>query len=69
MQVWNGWTVAREAPTFKAPRWDEWLAQLQHVQQAGYHQQKDLPFSEREMARLTFLRWLYLTGRLDPKAA
>ena len=70
MQVWKGWTAAGEAPMIKVPSWDEWLAQLQRVRQAEYHVRQDLQFqdvqfSEQEMARLMFLRWLHLTGRLD----
>ena len=65
MQVWKGWTAAGEAPMIKAPSWEEWLAQLQRVQQAEYHVRQDVQFSEQEMARLMFLRWLHLTGRLD----
>jgi hypothetical protein len=29
-------------------------------------QHASLPFSDREVARLSFMRWLYQTGRLDP---
>jgi hypothetical protein len=47
----------------KAPSWEEWLA-LQRVCQAEYHVRQDVQFSEQEMARLMFLRWLHLTGRL-----
>jgi hypothetical protein len=65
MQVWKGWTVAREAPMIRVPSWEEWLAQLQRVQQAEYHLRQDVQFSDQEMARLMFVRWLHRTGRLD----
>jgi hypothetical protein len=70
MQVWKGWTAAGETPMIKAPSWDEWLThQLQRVRQAEYHVEyhvrQDVQFSEHELARLMFLRWLHLTGRLD----
>jgi hypothetical protein len=72
MQVWKGWIATGDTPEVLAPNWDEWLAQLQLDQQPGDQIQEGLPrrqdtqFTERELRRLTFVRWLYLTGRLDP---
>jgi hypothetical protein len=76
MQVWQGWTPYGEASAIRAPKWDEWVRKSQGVQHAGNHRQERLAeeqeapfeaqFTERELARLSFVRWLYLTGRLNP---
>jgi hypothetical protein len=65
MRGWKGWTAAGEAPMINVPSWDEWLTQLQRIWQAEYPVRHAVQFSEQEMARLRFLRWLHLTGRLD----
>mgnify|MGYP001455963779 CR=1 FL=1 len=44
--------------TFNADEWD--ALRLLHER---YHHERDL-FSNREMGRLRFVRWLYRTGRL-----
>ena len=70
MQTWRGW-AAIPAPGVKtAFTWEEWrgfqvriLGREKH-QQA--RQQESMPFSKRELARLSFVRWLYQSGRLDP---
>lgn len=45
------------------PSWAEWSA-LQARRIERQRRFGDLPFSDRELARLTFLRWLYQTDRL-----
>jgi len=69
MQAWTGWT-ATSAPGVKtALTWNEWCACQQGVlggekPQLG-RQQQCMPFNNQELARLSFVRWLYQTGRLD----
>ena len=68
MQEWKGWTASAESPHAKPPTWVEWRNQLQEVvQNEQRHEQHACTlFSGRELARLTFIQWLYQTGRLDP---
>jgi hypothetical protein len=59
MRTWEGWLPASAmANTFRLT-WDKWCA-LQR-------RQEGIPFSDRELARLSFVRWLYhnYTRRLD----
>jgi hypothetical protein len=69
MQVWRGWTAAGAA-TKPALTWAEWCAWHQHTRQEEQRdelrRQEGVPFSERERARLSFVRWLYQSGRLGP---
>jgi hypothetical protein len=60
MPIWKGWTATTGART-----WDEWCAQQQGA--LRNQQRQDVPFSERELACLSFMRWLYQAGRLDPR--
>jgi hypothetical protein len=70
MDTWTGWTAASETAAKTASTWDEWCACQRRLlgsekrQQARQHE--GMPFSDRELARLSFVRWLYQTGRLDP---
>ncbi|HEV2458080.1 MAG TPA: hypothetical protein VGS80_06910 [Ktedonobacterales bacterium] len=69
MQTWNGWTATAGAPTTAAPTWAEWCARHQGTLRNAERRQQDeqsVPFSERELARLSFVRWLWQSGRLDP---
>lgn len=74
MQVWKGWiatSAATSVPAVKtAPTWDEWCARqrclLSGEQQQPACQQECMPFSDQEFARLSFVRWLYQRGSLDP---
>jgi hypothetical protein len=63
MEDWKGWTATAGALT-----WDEWCARQQSVLRGEQHRRQDVPFSERELTRLSFVRWLYQTGRLDSRA-
>jgi hypothetical protein len=67
MQVWKGWTATEGAPTSRALTWAEWCARQQGTLWDEQRQPQDGPFSERELARLSFVRWLCQTGRLDPR--
>jgi len=70
MQTWKSWSVAAAIGGNPAPTWDEWCARLRRIrsdegrQQAC--QQDNMPFSQRELTRLSFIRWLYLRGCLEP---
>jgi len=44
--------------------WAEWCAWHQRAQRAQQRQQERISFSDRELARLSFVRWLSQTGRL-----
>jgi hypothetical protein len=69
MHAWRGWTAAEQAAVNTAPTWEEWCAWQRRLlgseqrQQARQHGSS--PFSDRELARLSFVRWLYQTGCLD----
>jgi hypothetical protein len=71
MRAWRGWTVTSASAINTAPTWEAWCAwqqrllrreQLRHV--CPYDSR---PFSDRELARLSFVRWLYQRGHLDPR--
>jgi hypothetical protein len=76
MRAWRGWTAtsasAGTAGTggTTAPTWEAWRAQQRRLLRSEQHwrvrQQESSPFSDRELARLSFVRWLHHTGRLDP---
>jgi hypothetical protein len=76
MHVWKGWSVALESETASkiALSWDEWLTYHQRVlgveqgqqERERAPQQESVALTDRELARLLFVRWLYQTGRLDP---
>jgi hypothetical protein len=61
MRTWEGWTAASGTTTKMACTWVEWCAWHQRAQQ---RQQERISFSDRELARLSFVRWLSQTGRL-----
>jgi hypothetical protein len=63
MQVWRGWTAMASTPTIRALTWDEWCARQQCTARDEQCRQPGVPFSEQQLARLSFLRWLYHTGR------
>jgi hypothetical protein len=69
MQAWRGWTAAGAATTH-ALTWAEWCAWHQRTLQEERRDERrrpdGIPFSERERARLLFVRWLYQSGRLGP---
>ena len=69
MQAWRGWTAAGVA-TKRALTWAEWCAwhqrTLQEEQRDELRRPEGVPLSERERARLSFVRWLHQRGRLGP---
>jgi len=70
MHAWRGWAATSETRVITAPTWDEWRACLQHSlgSEKGEHarQHESSLFSDGELTRLSFVRWLYHRGRLDP---
>ena len=66
-QVWTGWTATTPTPTIRALTWAEWCARQQRALRDEQRQQQGIPFSERELACLSFVRWLCQTGRLGPR--
>ena len=70
MQPWKSWSVASAIGGNPAPTWDEWCAHLRRIQSGEMGQQAcqqdNMQFSQRELARLSFVRWLYLRGYLEP---
>jgi hypothetical protein len=62
-----GWTATLAPAVKPAFTWDEWCTRQQRILGGERHQQESAPFTDRELARLTFVRWLYQTGRLDPE--
>jgi hypothetical protein len=51
MQVWKGWTATAGAPT-----WAEWCARQQGTRRDERRRQEGVPFSQWELARLSFVR-------------
>lgn len=71
MQAWNGWTAAiptmratPATPTTRAFTWAEWRAWQQRTLPGDERCHEQVRFSDVELARLSFLRWLYQAGRL-----
>lgn len=56
---------ARIATARAGPTWAEWSAALARQSVQG-HWLGNSFFSDRELAHLTFVRWLYQTGRSLP---
>jgi hypothetical protein len=70
MQVWRGWRATSASAATVAPTWNDWCAcqrrLLCRTQYEPGREEESSPFSNRELARLTFARWLYQRGHLDP---
>lgn len=70
MQPWKGWIATSTTAARLAPTWDEWCARQQRSLRDDERQQPShiatVPFNKRELARLSFIRWLYLRGCLEP---
>jgi hypothetical protein len=68
MQAWRGWRATSASAA--APTWDDWRAcqrrLLPCAQREPGADEESSPFSDRELARLSFTRWLYQRGHLDP---
>ena len=67
MQVWKGWAALAPTPTIRALTWAEWCTRQQGALRDAMRRQQGVPFSERELACLSFVRWLCQTGRLGPR--
>jgi hypothetical protein len=65
MPVWMGWKASLAPDVKTALTWDEWVARQQRRVKREQHGQANEPFSERELARLLFVRWLYQRGGLN----
>jgi hypothetical protein len=70
MQAWRGWTAAAPTAGHTASTWEEWCAwqrrRIGSEPREHARQPDSVPFSARELARLSFVRWLYQTSRLAP---
>ena len=64
MPVWKGWTATSVPAVTGAPTWDAWTTCQQRALSRKKQQQETIAFSERELARLLFVRWLYQRGSL-----
>jgi hypothetical protein len=66
----QGWTATAAIALTSASTWEEWCADqrgcLGSEQRQQARQHENLPFSKREAARLSFVRLLDHTSRLDP---
>ena len=70
MQVWRGWTATAATPTTRTTRaltWAEWCAWQQRTLHDGERCHEGMRLTTRELARLSFVRWLYQTGGLGPR--
>jgi hypothetical protein len=67
MRAWMGWTATLSSAGMTAPTWEAWRARQQGALRDQRRRRQDVPFSERELTCLLFVRWLYQTGRLDPR--
>jgi hypothetical protein len=67
MEAWRGWTATGAAPRIRALIWAEWCARQQCTLRDEQLRQQGMPFTERELARLSFVRWLCQTGHVAPR--
>jgi hypothetical protein len=67
MQAWRGWTTTAATPSTRALTWAEWCAWKQRTLRDDERQQQGVLFTARESTHLSFVRWLYQTGRLEPR--
>jgi hypothetical protein len=70
MQAWRGWMAISASAATAAPTWDDWCACRRRLLRCAQREpgsvEESSPFNDRELARLSFARWLYQRGRLDP---
>ena len=68
MQAGNGWTAAiPSTPTTRAGAWAEWRTRRQRSLPGEERRHEQVRFTDEELARLSFLRWLYQAGRLGQR--
>lgn len=60
----DAWPLPTLPPPAARPTWNDWLRQQEHRAHRDSNPPAAAPFSERELARLRFQRWLYETGCL-----
>jgi hypothetical protein len=69
MQPWRGWTATAQTAVTTAPTWEVWCTWQRRLLLSEQHRQEppqeDSLFSERELAHLSFVRWLYHGGHFD----
>jgi hypothetical protein len=65
MQAWKGWGVA--GSTTKAFTWAEWCAVAQRTLRDEERGHDRMRFTDKELARLAFVRWRYQVGHLGPR--
>ena len=65
MRIWKGWATISAPATNMATTWDKWCARLQRTASRMKGQREGITFSDREIARLSFVRWLYQRGRIE----
>ena len=73
MEAWRRW-LATSAPAGEAaPTWEEWRVRQRRLLSSEQRQPRSKReyslFSERELARLTFVRWLQQRGARDLEPA
>jgi hypothetical protein len=71
MHAWAGWTAALATRVNTACTWEEWYAAQRRLLGGDQRHQAcpldRIALSQRELTYLSFVRWLYQTGRLDPR--
>lgn len=70
MYAWRGWIATAATPTTRTSRvltWAEWCDRQQRTLQDGKRCHESMRLTSRELARLSFVRWLYQTGDLGPR--
>jgi hypothetical protein len=68
MQAWKGWEVAML--TTRAFTWAEWCAGQQRTLRTLQNEERGhyrVRFTDKELARLAFVRWRYQAGHLGPR--
>ncbi len=67
MPGWMGWTTSTAPATNLALTWEQWCAHQQHSLSREQRRRENNGFSDRELARLSFVRWLYQGGRIESR--
>jgi hypothetical protein len=78
MRAWGGWSATTATPSASVLTWTTWQASQRRILGLENRQERQTqederssaaPLSEREIARLTFVRWLYQNGHFGPREA
>jgi hypothetical protein len=62
-----GWTATAANAADPALTWEEWRARQQRSLVRAKRQHVETTLSERELARLSFVRWLHQRDDLDSR--